>query len=643
MTSPGLISGDVALSVTPSRSRGEQLQDSVAKPRQMRLEEKSDRVLTEHAQTPVFAQPNNPNFAGGMAAGRNKKQNEFFKQAQPDNQQGIAQDLDGLVPSGDQQQGQPQAGQTPAMPPVAMFRNQPGQPQAGPAEAGEAPALRERESLKRRSSLPQLEQQRPAPPAQPNREAYARINDNPFLLVRDAPLSTFSIDVDTASYANVRRFLTQNQLPPPDAVRIEELLNYFRYDDPTPDGDVPFSVNVEMARCPWDGDHRLARIGLKGKPIDTDKRPPSNLVFLIDVSGSMSSLDKLPLLKKAMQMLVNNLNENDRVAIVVYASAEGLALPSTSCVRKAEILSALENLQSGGSTNGGAGIQLAYTIAVRNFIKGGTNRVILCTDGDFNVGVTDDGALTRLIEEKRKSGVFLSVLGFGQGNLQDAKMESLADKGNGNYAYIDSLDEGRKVLVEQIGGTLVTIAKDVKIQVDFNPKQVGAYRLIGYENRILAAQDFDDDTKDAGEIGAGLSVTALYELVPPGQIKAETIPAAPESAYAPKVAEVAKDDELSKDAFMVKLRYKEPDEDESKLLRHRVVDQGLDYADASNDFKFASAIAEFGMVLRSSPHRGNATLAAAEELAAATLNADSTGYRKEFVELIQKARQITGQ
>ncbi len=353
-------------------------------------------------------------------------------------------------------------------------------------------------------------------------ETYAKIRDNAFRPVAKEPLSTFSIDVDTASYANVRRFLTRGMMPPPDAVRIEEMINYFPYHDIAPHEEGRFRVGVEVARCPWNADHRLARISLKAREMDRGKRPPSNLVFLLDVSGSMAAPNKLPLLRTAMKMLVDALGENDRVAIVVYAGAEGLALPSTSCMQKGEILSSLDQLQAGGSTNGGAGIKLAYDVAVQNFIQGGTNRVILATDGDFNVGVTGDADLIRLIEEKRKSGVFLSVLGLGEGNLQDKKMEGLADKGNGNYSYLDTAKEARKVLVEQIAGTLVTVAKDVKIQVEFNPAKVASYRLIGYENRLLANADFKDDAKDAGEIGAGHSVTALYELVPPG--KEATIP-----------------------------------------------------------------------------------------------------------------------
>ncbi|SIO65126.1 prepilin-type processing-associated H-X9-DG domain-containing protein [Singulisphaera sp. GP187] len=350
-----------------------------------------------------------------------------------------------------------------------------------------------------------------------NTEDYDHVVDNPFLRVRDEPLSTFSVDVDTASYANVRRFLDHNTLPPVDAVRIEEMLNYFPYDDPPPTGDAPIATHVEAAACPWSPGHRLARIGLTARPVGREGRPQSNLVFLIDVSGSMTDATKMPLLKSALRTMVGCLGENDRVAIVVYAGASGLVLPSTSCQEKTRVLEAIELLESGGSTNGGAGIQLAYDHAVANFLVGGTNRVILATDGDFNVGVAAPGELIRLIEAKARSGVFLTVLGVGMGNIKDATLEQLADKGNGHYAYIDSLREARKVLVEELGATLVTVAKDVKLQVEFNPAKVGAYRLIGYENRLLRNQDFNDDTKDAGEVGAGHHVTALYELIPAGR------------------------------------------------------------------------------------------------------------------------------
>ncbi len=470
-------------------------------------------------------------------------------------------------------------------------------------------------------------------------EAYAPIVDNSFLRVDKEPLSTFSIDVDTASYANVRRFLTQNMPPPKDAVRIEELLNYFPYDYPQPSEDKAFAVNIEIARCPWNADHRLARIGLKGREFKQEKRPAANLVFLVDVSGSMNSPDKLPLLQQSLRMLVEKLNADDRVAIVVYAGREGLALASTPCDRKQEILSAIESLQSGGSTNGGAGIQLAYEVAVKHFVPGGANRVILCTDGDFNVGITNQADLTKLIEEKAKSKVFLSVLGFGQGNLKDATMEALADKGNGNYAYIDGVKEARKVLIEQMSGTLVTIAKDVKIQVDFNPAKVGAYRLIGYENRMLKTEDFNDDKKDAGEIGAGHTVTALYELVPPGKVG--DLPKADESKYV-KTATPSEDAKKpgSNETMTVKLRFKAPEGDVSKKIEQGFVDEGADYGKASVDFKFAAAVAAFGMLLRDSPHKGTATFEGVAELAKEGLGPDPSGYRKEFLELVAKAREV---
>ncbi|MFI4942610.1 MAG: von Willebrand factor type A domain-containing protein, partial [Burkholderiales bacterium] len=384
-------------------------------------------------------------------------------------------------------------------------------------------------------------------------EAYDRIRDNPFMAAAQNPLSTFSIDVDTASYANVRRFLTQGQLPPKDAVRIEELVNYFRYDYPEPKGGAPFSVTTELAPCPWRPEHRLALVGLRGRSLEEKALPPRRLTFLLDVSGSMESPDKLPLLKQAMALLVEGLREQDQVAIVVYAGQSGLVLPPTSGERKAEIRAALAALEAGGSTAGGAGIELAYRVAAEMYRPGAINRVLLATDGDFNVGVTSVGELSRLIEEKRKSGVFLSVLGFGQGNLKDATMEMLADRGNGNYSYIDSEAEAKKVLVSEAGATLVTIAKDVKIQVEWNPRRVAGYRLVGYENRLLRAEDFDDDRKDAGEIGAGHTVTALYEVVPAG-LPLDAKGAGPlKYQQPPAQSPAATSDEL----LTLKLRYKE--------------------------------------------------------------------------------------
>ncbi len=473
-----------------------------------------------------------------------------------------------------------------------------------------------------------------------SREAYARIVENEFKSPVQEALSTFSIDVDTASYANVRRMINEGRLPPPDAVRIEELLNYFAYDYPQPEGADPFAVAMEVVRCPWNAGNRLVRIGIKGREMDSAKRPPSNLVFLVDVSGSMNESNKLPLVVEGLKMLAERLGENDKVAIVVYAGNEGLALASTRGDQKDAILGALDRLQAGGSTNGGAGIVLAYKLAQENFIKGGTNRVILCTDGDFNVGVTDDGSLTRLIEEKRKSGVFLSVLGFGTGNYQDAKMEQLADHGNGNYAYIDTPNEARKVLVEQMSGTLVTIAKDVKIQVEFNPSQVAGYRLIGYENRVLAKEDFNDDTKDAGEIGAGHTVTALYEIVPGGS-PVPVVDVDDLKYQAP--AKLLAEGEAARELLTVKLRFKAPDADTSVKREYPVTDAGRDYAEASADTKFAAAVAAYGMLLRGSKFAGSVTLAGVIELAEAGLGDDPNGYRREFVDLARRAKQLRGE
>ncbi len=482
----------------------------------------------------------------------------------------------------------------------------------------------------------------PPQPGQPagNVEVFDRIEENSFVRAIDEPLSTFSIDVDTASYANVRRYLVQmNQLPPPDAVRVEEMLNYFSYQDapPSPGSREPFAIYLEVARCPWSGDHRLARIGIAGKPIHQNERPSSNIVFLIDVSGSMADYNKLPLVKWALQRLVEQLDGKDQVAIVVYAGASGLYLPSTRCDgdRKAEIFSKIDQLHAEGSTNAGAGLQLAYEIAAKNFKPDGINRVILATDGDFNVGVTQRDELTRLIEAKAKSKVFLSVLGFGMGNLKDGTLETLADKGNGNYAYIDSAEEAYRVLVRQMGSTLMTIAKDVKVQVDFNPAKIAAYRLIGYENRVMANQDFANDAKDAGEIGAGHHVTALYELVPAG--KNMTIANVEASKFI-KPAQVKGD---SPECLAVRLRFKHPEGDKSTLIERGVVDRGLDYSQASLDFKFASAVAGFGMNLRNSPSRNNLSYAAVIELATPALAYDPHGYRKEFVELVGRAKQIS--
>jgi Ca-activated chloride channel family protein len=468
-----------------------------------------------------------------------------------------------------------------------------------------------------------------------NTEAYDAIEDNAFKRVTDEPLSTFSVDVDTASYANVRRMLRDQQRPPHGAVRIEELVNYFTYDYDQPSGDAPFSVNLEVATCPWQPAHRLLRVGLKGKDMARKDRPAANLVFLVDVSGSMNSPGKLPLVKESLQMLVDQMRDQDRVALTVYAGTSGLVLDSTS--DKAEIRRAIANLEAGGSTNGGSGIQLAYRTAREHLVKDGTNRVILCTDGDFNVGTTSQSELVKLIEKERKGGVFLSVLGFGTGNLKDSTMEKLADKGNGNYAYIDGITEAKKVLVDQMVGTLVTIAKDVKLQLEFNPAQVGSYRLIGYENRVLATADFNDDRKDAGEIGAGHTVTALYELVPPGAEKA----AVDGLKYQPEdKAKAVVPADLKKELLTVKLRYKEPTGETSKLLEFPLNDSGHKWEQSSVDFRWAASVASFGMILRDSPHRAGANWELVDELAAEAKGEDRKGYRAEFLKLIDKAKVV---
>jgi len=470
-----------------------------------------------------------------------------------------------------------------------------------------------------------------------NTEEYGDINENEFLDALSNPLSTFSIDVDAASYANTRRFLNQGVLPPTDAVRIEEFINYFTYKYPRPADNQPFSITAEISRCPWAKKHRLLHIGLQGKNEPVEKIPPGNLVFLLDVSGSMNSPDKLPLLKSAFRLLVDQLREEDRVAIVVYAGTSGLVLPSTPGYRKETILDAIDGLYAGGRTAGAAGIELAYKIARKNFISEGNNRVILATDGDFNVGVSSTSQLVRMIEEKRKDGIFLTVLGFGQGNLKDSKMEQLADKGNGNYAYIDNIKEGEKVLVNELSATIYTIAKDVKIQLEFNPAKVLAYRLIGYENRMLKKEDFKDDKKDAGEIGAGHSVTAIYEIIPADeemeygdfdQLRYQRSQIAPE-AY--DCAEL----------LTVKFRYKEPDGDNSRLITIPVLDQKLRLSRTSDNFRFSAAVAEFGMLLRDSKHKGDSSYDQVIKLASGARGEDSGGYRVEFIRLVKLARDLS--
>jgi len=469
-----------------------------------------------------------------------------------------------------------------------------------------------------------------------NREQYAHITENAFRAVADHPLSTFSIDVDRASYSNVRRFLLrEGRLPPVDAVQLEEMVNYFTYDYEHPQGDDPVAVTSEVGQAPWAPEHRLLRIGLASRPIPTGDLPPANLVFLLDVSGSMMSPDKLPLVKASMRLLVDQLRPIDRVAIVVYAGAAGLVLPPTSGGDKEAILEAIARLQAGGSTAGGAGLRLAYDVARRSFRDGGNNRVILATDGDFNVGQSSDGAMVRLIEEKRKQGTFLTVLGFGTGNLQSEKMQELAQHGNGNYAYIDGLQEARKVLVGEMGGTLVTVAKDVKVQIEFNPARVRAYRLLGYENRLLAAEDFNDDEKDAGDMGAGHTVTALYEIVPTGVHAGELTGSVDTLRYrAPgRMFNRSRGDELA----FVKVRYKRPHGTESRLVRQPVLDAS---ESVSGDFRFAAAVAGFGMLLRDSKYRGTISADRVLALAREGMGPDRGGYRHGFLDLVRAYRTL---
>ena len=473
----------------------------------------------------------------------------------------------------------------------------------------------------------------PVPPY--DTASYAEIQENRFRLVKDHPLSTFSIDVDTASYSNVRRFLNEGRLPPVDAVRIEELINYFRFDYPDPRNGAPVSVTTELGAAPWNPKHKLALVGLKSTPIRQEKTPPRNLTFLLDVSGSMAPVNRLPLVKTAMRMLVDTLRPQDKVAIVVYAGSSGMVLPATSGEEKHRIQAALERLAAGGSTNGASGIQLAYNLASENFIRGGINRVILATDGDFNVGITSQSELTRLIEEKRERGIFLSVLGVGDNNLKDSTMEMLADKGNGNYSYLDSIQEARRVLIKEAGATLVTVAKDVKLQVEFNPSRVAGYRLIGYENRILRKEDFNNDRKDAGEMGAGHTVTALYELVPAG----ERVPAGdvdPLKYQRPET--VVYPPEPSNDLMNVKIRYKAPDGDTSKLLEFPVRDAA---PRMSPNLGFAASVAEFGMLLRRSEFKGLATWEQAAALARQHRGEDEDGYRAEFIRLVELAGALS--
>ena len=465
-----------------------------------------------------------------------------------------------------------------------------------------------------------------------NTEDYDPIIENTFLSAVDDPLSTFSIDVDRAAYSNVRRFLTNGMLPPPGAVRIEEMINYFDYDYPQPSNGDPFCINTEIAPCPWNPRHQLIHIGLQGKTIPLENLPPSNLVFLIDVSGTMDEPNKLPLVQASLKLLTRQLRPQDKVAIVVYAGSAGLVLPSINGDHKAKINEAINELEAGGSTAGGAGIELAYKIATENFISGGNNRMILATDGDFNVGPSSDDELIELIEKKRKSGIFLSVLGYGMGNYKDNKMQQLADKGNGNHAYIDNISEARKVLVSEFGGTLFTIAKDVKIQIEFNPEKVQAYRLVGYENRMLAAADFNDDKKDAGELGSGHRVTALYEIIPVGAKDSFVRSVDPLKYQTGKRIATG-----SGEVMTIKLRYKIPDEETSRLTMKIVPDENKTVASTSDNFRFAAAVAEFGLLLRNSSYIQEGNYEQVIDVAKSARGTDQNGYRAEFISLVESA------
>ena len=470
-----------------------------------------------------------------------------------------------------------------------------------------------------------------------NTEEYGLIVENDFLDAYSNPLSTFSIDVDAASYSNARRFIMSGNLPPKDAVRIEEFVNYFDYDYSKPEKDNPFSIFTEMGECPWNKDNYLVHIGIKGKELNDEERRPGNFVFLIDVSGSMTPENKLPLLKKAYKLMVKKLHPQDRVAIVVYAGAAGVILPSTEANEKETIINAIEKLQAGGSTAGGQGIQLAYKIAKENFIKNGNNRIILATDGDFNVGVSSTSEMVRLIEEKRKEGIFLTVLGFGMGNYKDNRLEQIADKGNGNYFYIDNILEAKKVLGHEIMSTLFTIAKDVKLQLEFNPAKVKSYRLIGYENRLLKKEDFDDDTKDAGELGAGHTVTALYEIVPVKDVSAlknnETL-----KYQDNNLTRQALD---SEEVLTLNLRYKEPDEETSRLISRVLKENNNEFEKSTGNLKFSAAVVQFAMLLRDSKYKGESDYDNILKLAEDSKGEDKFGYREEFITLVRMTKRLS--
>jgi len=469
-----------------------------------------------------------------------------------------------------------------------------------------------------------------------NTEDYSAINENGFKSVANNPLSTFSIDVDNASYSNIRRFISMGQLPPKDAVRIEEMINYFHYDYPQPKSSDPFSVTTEYATCPWNENNTLMLVGLQGKKIEKENLPPSNLVFLLDVSGSMNDQNKLPLVKSAMRMLVEELRPQDKVSIVVYAGAAGVVLDATPGSNKKKITDAIDNLNAGGSTAGGQGIKLAYKIAEENKFEGGNNRIILATDGDFNVGVSSDSEMERLVEEERQKGIYITVLGFGMGNYKDNKLESIADKGNGNYAYVDNLLEARKVLVKEFGATLFTIAQDVKFQVEFNPAKVKGYRLIGYENRLLNDEDFKNDKKDAGEMGSGHQVTALYEIVPVGS--ATSIPEVDRLKYQQK--RETSNTNFSNELLTIKVRYKKPGEENSTAISIPVTDSRVKFSNASTNLRFVSSIAQFGMLLRDSEFKGNSTVKSTIEMAKMAKVNDEEGYAGELIRLIETASAL---
>jgi Ca-activated chloride channel family protein len=469
-----------------------------------------------------------------------------------------------------------------------------------------------------------------------NTEEYTQVQENDFLNPANAALSTFSIDVDNASYSNIRRQVNSGRMPADGSVRIEEMVNYFFYDYPRPQGPHPFEVYTELGDCPWTEGHLLMHIGLQGLEVDFEDTPPNNLTFLIDVSGSMSSVNKLELVKPSLRLLVEQLRPQDRVAIVVYAGAAGVVLESTPGSQKEKILESIDRLQAGGSTAGGAGIRLAYNIAKSNFMKDGNNRVILATDGDFNVGVSSTASLEKLVSQERKSGVYLTVLGFGMGNYKDNRMETLADKGNGNYAYIDNFKEAKKVFENQLTGTLLTIAKDVKIQVEFNPKLVASYRLIGYENRLLEDKDFNDDTKDAGELGAGHTVTALYEIIPVSLKEDPKGSVDPLRYQQSKLTRTAKGEELA----YVKLRYKKPKENKSRLLEQSVQSTPKSFLETTSDFQFTAAVAGFGMMLMDSKHKGEATYSKVIDWASPAMGKDQFGYRTDFVSLVQQCETL---